>query len=322
MKSEDLLAGQIKTVEVEAKIRDADLVLACVSSRTVERAGGLHCQLHLALTKLAETPPKKVAVIPVKLDACALPDHVLTEFGIRLTDIHDATVAEREDYAKLRASLKSVVPLAESRPSVQASSGYLAELLDAFALLCQGAENAFAANQKPAAKCLMESFQFCFEELAEALDDPEHLLTLPQYLADRQRDIDDNLLRHYFDQNLAAPILTLLNHLPKVPGSFIDHDEDGENLRSELPASIKDILARIKSGISGLDNAQAKTARRALLVIRPEISAYRFNAETVSEQRAALEGLQVKLVDRPRLLTEAVLTWMTLPTGIKWESCD
>ena len=315
MTSEDLLPGQVETTEVPNRIRDADAVLPCLSSRAAKRGGGLQKYLRLALSKLAETPPGEIRVIPVRLDDCESPAHALEELGIKLTDIHFADVFEQDGYAKLIKSLEHT-GLAKGPPAtVQPTGGYRAEFLEAFGVLCQGAENAFAANRRPAAKRLLESFRSWQESLDVALDDPALLKSLPQFLADREQDIADELLGHYFEGNPTGEVLGLINELARTAGPLVSLDD--EDLREKLLTSVEEALAKIRSGSSGLSLADAKVAKRALLVIRGEATASRYNPKTLSEQRAALEGLEVRMVERPRLLTEAVLgeAFPHLPTG-------
>ncbi len=312
----DILPGQERSTAIDQAITSAAAVLACLSSKTVGKAGALHRQLRQALSTSANKPPGDIYLIPVRLDACALPDHRFGDLGLTLTDLQAADLFEGAGFSKLVDALSTVVKVTPRLPLQGPSTCYRAPLLESFDRLCQAAENAVAANQKPAARDLLTSLQSWQMSLTDALDDAEFLAALPQYLADRETDIEHNLLGHYFDRNPAAEILSLLNKLPKGPGPLIDPGDE-DDLRSTLLRAIDDVLAKIREGTSGLDPDQARTSKRALIIIRGEITAPRYNPDTLSQQRAALEGIQLRLVERPRLLTEALLGsgFPNLPAG-------
>lgn len=72
----ELLPGQEWEPEIERAVRDSDCFLACLSSRSVDRASYLHKEIRVALDVADRQPEGAIFVIPVKLDECELPQRL------------------------------------------------------------------------------------------------------------------------------------------------------------------------------------------------------------------------------------------------------
>lgn len=72
----DLLPEQNPDQETEKAIRDADVVLVCLSSHAVSTASPFHAHIKLALDKADKQSDETIYVIPLKLDPCDVPEHL------------------------------------------------------------------------------------------------------------------------------------------------------------------------------------------------------------------------------------------------------
>jgi two-component system cell cycle response regulator CtrA len=84
----DLLPGQNWKLEIQNAIREAGVFLACLSSRSVAKQGYVQTEFKTALSAYSERPAGAIYIIPVKLDACEVPDMQIPDRGITLRDIH------------------------------------------------------------------------------------------------------------------------------------------------------------------------------------------------------------------------------------------
>jgi hypothetical protein len=169
MKAKDLLPGQTAATEVRNKIRDARVVLACVSSASVHGAGELQKQIRLALNKQAETPAEGISFIPVCLDRCQIPDHVFADVSVRFSDIHQADLFERDGYAKLVEALKLACPPtispSESADGSPGSGGRLGDVIEAFELLHAASVEGAGRTNHPAIARIRENLSDCLDDL-------------------------------------------------------------------------------------------------------------------------------------------------------------
>lgn len=85
---EDLLPGQVWKTEIPKAIRGAGVFLACLSSRSVAKAGYVQNEFRLALAAFGERPPGSIYLIPVRLDDCEVPDLQIPDLGLGLRDVH------------------------------------------------------------------------------------------------------------------------------------------------------------------------------------------------------------------------------------------
>jgi hypothetical protein len=83
----DLIPGQNWQIEIPRAIRQSDIFVACLSTRSVEKRGYVQKEFRLALSAYAEKPAEGIYLIPLRLDDCIVPDLQIPEFGARLRDI-------------------------------------------------------------------------------------------------------------------------------------------------------------------------------------------------------------------------------------------
>jgi formylglycine-generating enzyme required for sulfatase activity len=84
---EDLIPGQLWTLEIPKAIRECEFVIACLSERAIQRQGYLHKEFRMALEAYAEKPPGSIYLIPLKFDDCDVPAIALPQLGIDLRHI-------------------------------------------------------------------------------------------------------------------------------------------------------------------------------------------------------------------------------------------
>lgn len=68
-----ILPGQEWDLEIEKAVEDANVVVVCISSRSVEKEGYIQSQLRTVLNVAEEKPEGAIFVIPLKLDNCETP---------------------------------------------------------------------------------------------------------------------------------------------------------------------------------------------------------------------------------------------------------
>lgn len=83
---EDLLPGQQWREEIPKAVRAADVVLVCLASSSLDRAGYVQKEIALALDVAEEQPDGNIFVIPVRLEECNIPDRLSTRHWVNLFD--------------------------------------------------------------------------------------------------------------------------------------------------------------------------------------------------------------------------------------------
>lgn len=73
---EDLLPGQDWEREIRRAVRAADVVLVCVSPRSINKAGFVQKEITFALGVADEQPEGVIFVIPLRLEECQVPDRL------------------------------------------------------------------------------------------------------------------------------------------------------------------------------------------------------------------------------------------------------
>jgi hypothetical protein len=71
---QNLLPGQSWPDEIAKAIRQSDVFLACMSTRSVVKRGFVQRELRLALDVAEEMPPGTIFIVPTRLDECSVPD--------------------------------------------------------------------------------------------------------------------------------------------------------------------------------------------------------------------------------------------------------
>ncbi len=103
---EDLLPGQVWKTEIPKAIRDAGVFLACLSSRSVAKVGYVNTEFRLALAAFGQRPPGSIYLIPVRLDACDVPDLQIPDLGLGLRDVHWVDLFAEDGLDRLVRALK------------------------------------------------------------------------------------------------------------------------------------------------------------------------------------------------------------------------
>lgn len=74
MDSRDILPGEDFRRAIEKAIQDSDLILACLSSNSVDRRGFIQRELKQALDLWKERLESDIYIIPVRLEDCRAPE--------------------------------------------------------------------------------------------------------------------------------------------------------------------------------------------------------------------------------------------------------
>lgn len=70
---EDLLPGQNWDMEIRKGLDEADMILLCLSKKSVNKEGYVQKELRLALDRGLEMPDGRIFLIPARLEECDLP---------------------------------------------------------------------------------------------------------------------------------------------------------------------------------------------------------------------------------------------------------
>src|SRR5215472_8682604 len=99
MDEERLLPGQDWDAEISKAVAEADAVLVCLSSTSVDKVGYVQKELRRLLDIAEYQPDGRVFLIPVRLENCAIP--------ARLSRYQYADLFAEDGYQRLRAGLKA-----------------------------------------------------------------------------------------------------------------------------------------------------------------------------------------------------------------------
>jgi hypothetical protein len=69
----DILPGQDWELEIQKALRAADIVIVCLSSRSVSKEGYVQKEIALAIEVSHEKPEGTIFLVPVRLDDCVVP---------------------------------------------------------------------------------------------------------------------------------------------------------------------------------------------------------------------------------------------------------
>lgn len=70
---EDLLPGQDWNMEIRKGLDEADVILLCLSKKSVNKEGYVQKEMRLALDLALEVPDGRIFLIPARLEECDLP---------------------------------------------------------------------------------------------------------------------------------------------------------------------------------------------------------------------------------------------------------
>lgn len=74
--SEEILPGQEWNFEINKALEESDVILLCLSKRSVGKEGYVQREIRLALERGLEMPEGRVFLIPVRLEECSLPQRI------------------------------------------------------------------------------------------------------------------------------------------------------------------------------------------------------------------------------------------------------
>lgn len=94
---ENLLPGQDWQEEIPKAVKTSDVVLVCLSSNSVNKAGYVQKEIKFALDRADEQPDERIFIIPLKLEECDVPS--------RLRKWHWVNLFEEGGYEKLMRAL-------------------------------------------------------------------------------------------------------------------------------------------------------------------------------------------------------------------------
>jgi hypothetical protein len=71
--SEQLLPGQDWNLEINKALDDSDVILLCLSKKSVDKEGYVQREMRIALDRALEMPEGRIFLIPARLEECELP---------------------------------------------------------------------------------------------------------------------------------------------------------------------------------------------------------------------------------------------------------
>ncbi|MFN8413102.1 MAG: toll/interleukin-1 receptor domain-containing protein [Anaerolineales bacterium] len=71
--SENLLPGQDWNYEINKALDDSDVILLCLTKKSVDKEGYVQKEIRLALDRALEMPEGRIFLIPARLEECELP---------------------------------------------------------------------------------------------------------------------------------------------------------------------------------------------------------------------------------------------------------
>ncbi|MCA2002136.1 MAG: toll/interleukin-1 receptor domain-containing protein [Chloroflexi bacterium] len=74
--SEEILPGQEWNFEINKALEDSDVILLCLSKRSIGKEGYVQREIRIALDRALEMPEGRVFLIPVRLEECSLPQRI------------------------------------------------------------------------------------------------------------------------------------------------------------------------------------------------------------------------------------------------------
>lgn len=96
--AESLVAGQNWQVEIPKAIRESDVVIVCLSEKSINKEGYVQREIKFALGVADEKPEGTIFIIPARLEECKVPD--------RLNMYHWVELFERDGYERLMRALR------------------------------------------------------------------------------------------------------------------------------------------------------------------------------------------------------------------------
>ena len=73
---ENLLPGQEWKFEIPKAVKNSDVVIVCLSSRSINKEGYVQKEIKLALDVADEKPEGTIFIIPARLEDCDIPERI------------------------------------------------------------------------------------------------------------------------------------------------------------------------------------------------------------------------------------------------------
>jgi len=116
-----LLPGQDWKVEIPKAVREADVVIVCMSSVSARKEGFVQAEINFALDKALEKPEGTIYIIPAKLEECDAPDKLSRWQWVNLFEDYEGGYEMLMLSLKLRAknlgASLTPAPAAEKMPA-------------------------------------------------------------------------------------------------------------------------------------------------------------------------------------------------------------
>ena len=97
----NLLPGQTWQLEIQHAVRDSDIVIVCLSRRSVTKQGYVHKERRVALDASSERPGGVIYLVPVRLDACRVPAELM---HLQYVDLFDGDGVNKLTHALLTSA--------------------------------------------------------------------------------------------------------------------------------------------------------------------------------------------------------------------------
>lgn len=73
---EDLIGGQDWELEIEKAVGSSDIVIVCLSNKSITKTGYVQKEIKFALDIADRQPENSIFIIPIKLEECLLPERL------------------------------------------------------------------------------------------------------------------------------------------------------------------------------------------------------------------------------------------------------
>ena len=190
----DLLGGQLWDDQIKKAIDNSDVFLACLSKRSVDKQGYVQKEFRMALQKCGEIPRDKIYLIPLRLDACEIPDLRQHEYGIKIKDYQWIDYFEEDGFEQLVKSIDYHFPneiTASNVPKLQTLTFETVKVNDAGSITSREQRSAESFRQELGSGAYLDMVQIpgglfwmgSSNDEADRFDNegPQHKVTVPTF---------------------------------------------------------------------------------------------------------------------------------------------
>jgi hypothetical protein len=110
--AEEILPGQEWNFEINKALDESDVILLCLSKRSVSKEGYVQREMRIALDRALEMPEGRIFLIPARLEECDLPQRISSYQWVDLFTANGMSKLVKS--LNLRASQVDAQPLSES----------------------------------------------------------------------------------------------------------------------------------------------------------------------------------------------------------------